>query len=63
MLRIDGKRKRQGRLHLRVACGQFRAQMHYRIHIYRKIVPAVQLGGLALLANKHSNELLLLQLS
>ena len=73
MLHIDGERKRQGQLHLRVAHGQSLglaglicntqfirgARMHRRIHIsiytciymYRKIVPAVHLGGLALLAD------------
>ena len=48
MLRIDGERKRQGRLRLRVARGQSRGQ---NAHIYRKIAPAVRLGGIAPLAN------------
>ena len=34
MLCIDGERKRQGRLCLRIACGQSWGQMHRLIHTY-----------------------------
>ena len=52
MQRIDGERKRQGWLHLRVAHGQSRGQnASSDTYIYRKIAPAVRLGGLAPLAN------------
>ena len=53
MLLIDGELKRQGRLRLRIACGQSQGQnalLDTYIHIYTEIItPAVQL---ALLANE-----------
>ena len=58
MLRIDGERKRQGRLRLRVARGQSwdqNASSDTYIYISRKIVPAVRLGRLAALANKRGS--------
>ena len=50
MLRIDGERKRQGWLRLCVVRGQSRGQ-NASSDTKRKIVPAVQLGGLAPLTN------------
>ena len=52
MLRTDGERKRQGRLCLHVARGQSRGQnASSDTYTYRKIAPALRLGGLAPLAN------------
>ena len=56
MLRIDGERKRQGRLRLRIARGQPRdqnASLDTYIYISRKIAPAVRLGRHAPLANQY----------
>ena len=46
MVRIDGEWKRQGWLHLRIVHRQSQSQ-NASLDTYRKITPAVRLGGLA----------------